>query len=132
MALSPRRPACVSDQSLDGQVEKRWGRDLLDMTHPLGSGSRPPPDVQREGVARLFEVRVCVVTFCRETSAVETDQTDVNSQRVVLRWASDKVSSGTGREYVDWTIPVYQNIACILRGEQTETEKVASNERARR
>src|SRR5579863_3761153 len=83
----------------------RWkeegGEGFLDLAHPLGSGSRPPPDVQREGVARLFEVRVCVVAFRGETSTVETDQTDVDSQRVVLRLVTDKLSSGTGCKYVD-------------------------------
>lgn len=54
------------------------------MTHSLGSGSRTPPDVQCEGVARLFEVRVRVMTLCGEAAAVKACQTDVDAHGVVL------------------------------------------------
>ena len=56
------------------------------MTHPLRSGPRTSSDVQRKGVARLCEMGLGVVAFCGETPAVEAGQTDVDAQRVVLRF----------------------------------------------
>lgn len=77
-------------------VEQGEGIVLLRMTHPLRSGPRTPSDVQREGVARLFEVSLCVVAVCGETSAVEAGQTKVDAQRVVLRQATEVSEGGTG------------------------------------
>ena len=100
----------------------RWngeGGEACGVTHTLGSGACSPPDIQREGVARLFVVRVCVVTFCGETSAVETGQTNIDAQRVVLRQVKEV---RVAQDVTTSIAPGYQSIGCILHGGQTETE----------
>jgi hypothetical protein len=100
----------------------RWngeGGEACGVTHTLGSGACSPPDIQREGVARLFVVRVCVMTFCGNTSAVETCQTNIDTQRVVLR----QVKKVRVAQDVTMSIaPGHQSTGCILHGGPTETE----------
>jgi hypothetical protein len=54
------------------------------MTHALGFGPRKTLDVECELVACFLCVRLCVVSLCRETSAIEADETDVDAEWAVL------------------------------------------------
>ena len=54
------------------------------LTHALGFGPRTPLDVERELVARLCRVYVCVLSLQRGTSAIKAGETDVDAQWAVL------------------------------------------------
>jgi hypothetical protein len=63
-----------------GEREARW------RTYALRSRERSPLDVEHEGVARLFVVRIGVVALWRNTATVEARKADVDPLRIVLRW----------------------------------------------